>query len=126
MSFEDSNLSIDDYFGGKDIYATKPKWVAKPRLMGVPHPTHEQVDEYQQKLREYEKNQQDIEEWELKNKEELSARYLEFFDYFCDWVGIEKTHPKASLLYSKAWEKGHAYGYNSVLQEGEDLVDLVV
>jgi hypothetical protein len=125
MSFEDSNLSIDDYFGGKDIYANKPAHVPKPQLVGS-FPTYEQVDAYTKKLQKYESTQREISEWQKENSETLKKRQTEFFDYFCDWVGIEKTHPKASLLYSKAWEREHSYSYNSVLQEGEYLVDLVV
>lgn len=34
-------------------------------------------------------------------------------------------HPKADLLFSKAWEMGHAYGYSEVWSYMQDLVDLV-
>jgi hypothetical protein len=104
MSFEDFNLSIDDYFGGKDIQSTRPTHVPKPQLVGS-FPTYEQVDAYTKKLQEYDSTQRKISEWQKENSKTLQNRHTEFFDYFCDWVGIEKTHPKASRLYSKAWQK---------------------
>lgn len=34
-------------------------------------------------------------------------------------------NPKAALLFAKAWEMGHAYGYNEVETYYRDLVDLI-
>ena len=35
------------------------------------------------------------------------------------------NHPKAGLVYSMAWERGHSSGYDSVRQEFEELVELI-
>lgn len=37
-----------------------------------------------------------------------------------EYCGYE-NHPKADLIYSRAWESGHSSGLYSVLQELEDL-----
>lgn len=34
-------------------------------------------------------------------------------------------HPKADLLWSKAWEAGHGYGLLSIIESYEDLMELV-
>ena len=36
-----------------------------------------------------------------------------------------KGHPKADLLFSKAWSMGHSSGYGEVANYYDDLVDLV-
>jgi hypothetical protein len=123
MSFEDSMLDEDDYFGCKDIYETRPSYMPKPHLVGG-YPTYEQVDEYTKKLEVYKKNKDAIAAWELENQKVFDDRREEFFEYFCDYVDILPEHPKASLLFSKSWENGHSDGYSSVLDEGLDLVDL--
>lgn len=35
-------------------------------------------------------------------------------------------HPKANLLYAKAWEMGHSCGLSEVVNYAEDLVELVL
>jgi hypothetical protein len=35
-------------------------------------------------------------------------------------------HPKAALLYHKAWERGHAYGLSEVASVYAGMVDLVI
>jgi hypothetical protein len=34
-------------------------------------------------------------------------------------------HPKANLLFDKAWARGHSHGYQEVFNVYDDLVDLV-
>lgn len=34
-------------------------------------------------------------------------------------------HPKADLLYSKAWDIGHAYGFHEVANYYDELVELI-
>ncbi len=36
-----------------------------------------------------------------------------------------KNHPKADLLYHKAWNLGHSYGLAQVLSDYENLVDII-
>lgn len=42
-----------------------------------------------------------------------------------DELGIT-DHPKANLLYSKAYARGHAYGFHEIRLEAEDLVNLIL
>lgn len=35
-------------------------------------------------------------------------------------------HPKAEILYQKAWEQGHSAGYEEVFNCANDLVDLLI
>ncbi|AGS80939.1 hypothetical protein [Caulobacter phage Cr30] len=37
-----------------------------------------------------------------------------------------QNNPKKDLLFSKAWEQGHAYGFNEVYNHYIDLVDLIM
>lgn len=39
-------------------------------------------------------------------------------------LGIE-NHPKAELLFRKAWEMGHSNGYGEVVSIGQSLLELV-
>lgn len=36
------------------------------------------------------------------------------------------NHPKANLLFEKAWEEGHSNGYSEVWYHMQDLVDLIL
>lgn len=37
-----------------------------------------------------------------------------------------KGHPKANLLWNKAWDHGHACGYSAVVSMYADLVELIL
>lgn len=52
---------------------------------------------------------------------ELTEQFRRDVEAENDMIG----HPKASLLWSKAWEMGHSAGLGEVLTYYEDLVELV-
>lgn len=43
-----------------------------------------------------------------------------------DEYGVPHDHPKAQLLWERAWDLGHANGLYEVLNHYEDLVDLIL
>jgi len=57
--------------------------------------------------------------WE-REREEMDAFRAEL-EKDCGTVG----HPKASLLFEKAWDSGHSGGIHEVRSEYEDLVELI-
>lgn len=52
---------------------------------------------------------------------ELENKFIADLEAEFDIVG----HPKAGLLYSKAYERGHSGGFSEVLSYYEDLVELL-
>jgi len=66
-------------------------------------------------------------EWLEKHKiftEKQSEIYAEFKAELLKELGIE-NNPKAELLYSIAWHKGHSGGLCDIWSEACDLVDLI-
>jgi hypothetical protein len=57
----------------------------------------------------------------LKNKKDGVAI---FYAMVKKDLGIE-NNPKADLMLSKAWERGHSYGFNEVYINALDLVELI-
>lgn len=55
-----------------------------------------------------------------------TVRLVKLFkqDFF-EELGIE-NNPKKEILFQKAWDMGHSSGYQSVLDIGEDLVELIL
>lgn len=53
-----------------------------------------------------------------------SLLHQEFRDDLLEHLGIT-DHPKAGLLFDKAWERGHSDGLYYVVQVAEDLVELL-
>jgi hypothetical protein len=125
MSFVESGLSVDDYFGLRDIYTTRPSYLPKPQLIGS-FPTYEQIDAYTKKLQEYEKNLENIRAWDKETLPIRESRSQECFTYFCEYVGIPADHTKAQALFYKSGELANGGGYSEVLNCGLDLVDLVL
>ena len=125
MSFADSGLNLDKYFGCSDIYATRPKYVSKPSMFNS-CPSLEDLERYKEKLDSFEQYKKDDAEWLVKNQEEIDRRNEEFGFYFFEYVGIPLDHPKAITLLNKCWEEGHSGGYFGVLDVGLDLVELVL
>lgn len=67
------------------------------------------------------------EEWRKAREEWVNIerkRYLEFKEDLFKEHGVEND-PARELIFSKAWDTGHAYGYAEVYSEFEDLMDFV-
>ena len=60
-------------------------------------------------------------EWDA----EESRLYELFKQDLFEELGIS-DNPRRRLLFTKAWERGHAYGYAEVYNVALDLVDLIV
>jgi hypothetical protein len=124
MSFQDSELSVNDYFRGADLSAIAPQ--KKPREpMISSFPTVKEAIAYAQKLREYPKA---LEEWHAEIapiQAQIKARHNEFYLYFLEKVGISPDHPKAKKLYDLCWREEHSNGYQEVLNYGYDLSELL-
>ena len=95
----------------------------KPTLSKSATPT--EVRQYADKLEQYEE--------ELRGTRERMAAYNALTAALEDAFRIDLEsyynttgHPKADLLYSKSWERGHAYGLSEVANVYSDLVDLVL
>jgi hypothetical protein len=55
---------------------------------------------------------------------EVVNRQNAFRQDLLEELGIT-NHPKADLLFRKAWELGHSYSYNTVVDWAFDLVDFL-
>ena len=83
--------------------------------------------------------------WESKDAEYLEARRIwvadqtrlegEFRDDLLIELGlaarlpdgqVQVTHPKAALLFNKAWDRGHSSGFVEVFHAAQDLAELLV
>lgn len=65
-----------------------------------------------------------VEQIDLYRTEEM-RRHRQFkFDLF-EELGIS-DNPKAELLFSKAWDRGHSDGYYAVFNVAVDLMDLII
>ena len=119
-----------DWYAGKDIvrspivFGGKPK---KPVFQDKYNATVAALDEFREKLLEYEKA---FAEWEPEQKayqSALNARsarfgvdlYEEYFDP--SWM-TQQTWDK---IYDKAWDEGHAYGYGEVASKLDSIVDFL-
>lgn len=108
------------------VYETQlvyPSFTRKPRLAAGA--TSKEAREYARLLAEFEEVQdaelaarraynRDVDRLEAVFRQDLLAE-----------LGVT-DHPKASVLWAKAWERGHSGGYSEVLSVAEDLVDLLV
>ena len=98
------------------------------QILNKPKPlTSDDIDEFhafRKALKEY---QFKIEEYKKKKKayQDREKIIFECFkkDLFNE-LGIA-DNPKKDLLFSKAWEISHSYGYNEVFSTAEDLVELI-
>ena len=101
-------------------YPPHPK---KPRL--GPNPTSAQAREYAAALELYETV-------EMPEHKKLQAAYYaraseietQFQDDLESYYDM-KDHPKRSLVYSKAYERGHSAGFGEVANAYSDYVELV-
>jgi len=105
-----------------DPYPEKPK---KPRLQ----------DQSRARAKDYREMADQVEEWEKKEQEfiavytawrekqiRLDAKFKE--DALRD-VGLE-GHPKAEIIWTKAWEDGHSAGRHEVYMRLESYAEIVL
>lgn len=67
------------------------------------------------------------EDWRKAREERINVereRYLEFKGDLFKECGVEND-PARELIFTKAWDIGHAYGYSEVYSKFEDLLEFV-
>lgn len=94
----------------------------KPRLRDGASPSEirayaDSLDAYEYELQNFKQNKA---AWYTRSGE-LEAQFQKDLEAHYEMTG----HPKASLLYSKAWERGHSAGLHDVACVYADLVELV-
>jgi len=57
--------------------------------------------------------------------QEEEGRLRDLLRYDLEVENVVTGHPKANLLWSMAWDRGHSGGYSDVISNYEDLVELV-
>jgi hypothetical protein len=130
MSFQDSKLSVNDYFNGVDFpYYPKPQ---PPCIVQIPTstPSTEQLHDYKKSLAEYEDlfsvykaRMLDYQKDSKVYSDLLATRQLEFEAYFFDVTRVNPDHPKAQSLLSLCRERGDCP--QEVLDLGYDFADLL-
>jgi hypothetical protein len=130
MSFQDSDLSVNDYFDGVDFLDyPKPQ---PPRIVQISTstPSTEQLHDYKKSLAKYadlfsmyKARMLDYQKDSKVYSDFLAARKLEFKAYFFDVTGVNPDHPKAQRLLSLCHERGDRP--QEVLDLGYDFAELL-
>jgi hypothetical protein len=112
-----------------DFYKSKvpyPDNVKKPEVLlkKAADLTSDEIASLTRVKADYEQALLDYKESRARYNEE-SGRLYSLFRSDVEEANDMKGHPKADLLWSKAWEHGHSGGYGEVLSHYEDLVELV-
>lgn len=109
----------DNAYRNRDPYPERPR---KPVLNKSATPPQirdyaDQLEQYDQQLKEW---RADVAAWNARSAalEAEFRRDLEVEYHMVD-------HPKAELLYGKAWQMGHDAGLHEVANAYSDLVELV-
>lgn len=101
-----------------------PKAPTKPSLP-TKH-TSSQVEQYAKEMKQYEELH---EQWrEERNTIDDFNKKIDdrVYVFMIEESGADKFTPKQqAILYTKAWQDGHSYGYSEVLLYLQELVDLV-
>ena len=115
-----------DWYAGKDIdraslVGEKPR---KPVFLEKHNATVVALDEFREKLIEYEKAMAKWEPAQKAYQSAINARSLRFGadlyeEYFDPSWMTQQTWDK---IYDKAWDDGHAYGYSEVASKLEDII----
>lgn len=101
-----------------------PQKPRKPMLTFATVESSTQVREYADRLDEYEilmKSHREVMASYNARSAALEAEFRHDLEVYFGMVG----HPKADLLYHKAYERGHSGGMQEVANHYSDLVDLV-
>jgi restriction endonuclease S subunit len=119
--------------GEEMSYSVDPIEVLESRVKDIKH----QIRELKEKKRilheEYFKNQAELDNQikELEREQyriygEIDAeKERRFKEKLFEKHGYKLGDPIAEKVYAKAWERGHAYGFNEVENEFDDLIELV-
>lgn len=123
-AFETEPSIYDNIEAGK--YENKVQWMAHPKVPKLPslNPTKEDIEKYLKEEADYKTKKELVtKQNELRDKEELRLYNL-FKKEALTELGFEK-HPKADLIFDKAWGDGHSGGYYEVWNSLMDIVSFV-
>ena len=76
-----------------------------------------EIKDYEARMRDYERSMEAYHNRERKIHDQFKQDMFEE-------LGVT-DNPKKDLLFSKAWEMGHSYGFSEVFHYAEELVDLI-
>jgi hypothetical protein len=113
-------MNAKDY----ELTVPRPKSVSAPRLYSNT-PTPDQVLKYSKDLENYESNKENYKIEYKKFTDHQEEMFAKFKHDLLDYLELSH-HSKAELLFEMAWERGHAYGYQDVINEAEVLAELVL
>lgn len=98
-----------------------PRKPTKPRLSSST-PSVDEISEYAEKLKGFEKEESEYKENFRKCREE-DGRLMDLFKQdLLEDLGIEK-HPKKDKIFSYAWKEGHNSGLSSVYDIASEIID---
>lgn len=106
-------------------YTNKMNFPYKPAKPTSPKdPTPDNIRKWASDMENYEKEMVTL--GKLMDEYQKESRRLEdkFMNDALADVGLS-NHPKKTLIYSKAYEKGHSGGFSEIYYELSDLADLV-
>lgn len=117
------NKIIDGVYNNKLIYPTRP---SRPELFDVKATamTAEQAAAFPEAHREYNAQLEQYDR-DCKHYRENGGKLMDQFRSDLEAEYEMTDHPKASLLWEKAWERGHSGGFSDVYSAYADMVELV-
>lgn len=72
-----------------------------------------------------EKYKEEMKEYHRKRSEVYEKARQEAYLYIQENLDKEYSLEKCSILFSRAYSNGHAYGYNEVMSHVDDLIDFI-
>ena len=101
-----------------------PKSISRPIPVFSTNPNAAELRDYANKIEDWEKQTAAIRDeqqaWSSRNAA-LHAQFRIDLETETDMLG----HPKAELLYDKAYARGHAYGVDEIYSHYMDMLELV-
>lgn len=115
----------DDINAG--VYESSLPYPMKPRkpTIDLKHATPVEIRAHADAIEDYDRA---IEEWATKKdayRADDARLKLKFRREVEEENNVKSTHPKAGILWNKAWDRGISEGLVGVLNAYEDLVELI-
>lgn len=100
-----------------------PRSARRPVFPG-PRATAEEAETYAEQLKTYEAAQREVEELRAAHHAETDRLHTMFKADLLEELDLTR-HPKADLLFAKAWDRGHSCGLQGVVDEAYELAELL-
>lgn len=88
-------------------------------------PSVQEMNRYLAELEEYQVKKEAFDAALKAYRNETQAKEEQFKSDLETFYDVAR-HPKADLLFSKAWMKGHALGLSEIASNYDDMVDLII